>query len=48
LAGELGLPVPAPVRLDRTRAQRADRRPALPDLRASGDLDNRADAVIGL
>jgi replicative DNA helicase len=48
LAGELGVPVLALVQLNRNRAQRADKRPTLPDLRGSGDLENTADSVIGL
>jgi DnaB-like helicase C terminal domain len=39
---------PALVRLNRNRARRADKRPTLPDLRESGDLENTADSVIGL
>jgi replicative DNA helicase len=48
LAGELGVPVLALVQLNRNRAQRADKRATLPDLRESGDLENTADSVIGL
>jgi replicative DNA helicase len=48
LAGELQVPVLALVQLNRNRAQRANKRPTLPDLRESGDLENTADAVLGL
>ena len=42
------MPVLALVQRNRNRAQRADKRPTLPDLRESGDLENTADSVIGL
>ena len=48
LTGELGIPVLALVQLNRNRAQRADKRPQLADLRESGDLENTADSVLAL
>ena len=36
------------VQLNRNRATRPDKRPQLADLRESGDLENKADSVLGL
>jgi replicative DNA helicase len=48
VSGELGVPVLALVQLNHNRANRADKRPQLADLRESGDLENTADSVLGL
>jgi len=48
LSGELGVPVLALVQLNRSRANRPDKRPQLADLRESGELENTADSVLGL
>jgi replicative DNA helicase len=48
VSGELEVPVLALVQLNRNRANRADKRPQLADLRESGELGNTADSVLGV
>lgn len=48
LARELGCPVLAPVQPNRAYASRMDKRPVMPDMRDSGELEQHADVVLGM